>query len=142
MSVRFDESHFPLSFAPILTVAKKVILILKGVCYRYDEIVPNSTFLVCEFEIQNIKVGQAKLARQSWPGFALIVLSSRSGLFAWPILTIGASRGSLKEGSSKKRVMLLLSIKWCVELYDSALLFGHDIGILKNERQAIFIRDS
>jgi hypothetical protein len=65
--------------------------------YRYGEIVPNSAFLVFEFRIQNLK-----LARKSGPGFALTVLSRRSGLFAWPISTIGANRDSRKEGSFKK----------------------------------------
>jgi hypothetical protein len=56
--------------------------------------VPNSAFLVFEFGIQTLK-----LARQSGPGFALRVLSSRSGLFAWPMSTIGDDWNSRKAGS-------------------------------------------
>jgi hypothetical protein len=36
----------------------------RSVCYRYGEIVPKSAFLVCEFGIQNLKVGQANWARR------------------------------------------------------------------------------
>jgi hypothetical protein len=66
--------------------------------------VPNSAYLVFEFRIQTLK-----LARQSGPGFALRVLSSRSGLFAWPMSTIRADWDSHKEGSflRKRRVVAI-----------------------------------
>jgi hypothetical protein len=56
--------------------------------------VPHSAFLVFEFGIQTLK-----LARQSGPDFDIRVLSSRSGLFAWPMSTDGADWDSRKEGS-------------------------------------------
>jgi hypothetical protein len=62
------------------------------VWYRYGTIVPNRAFLVFEFGIQTLK-----LARQSGPGFALRVLSSQSGLFAWPMSTVGVNCDSRKE---------------------------------------------
>jgi hypothetical protein len=52
-------------FAPISTVAKKVLFHKKecALSLLSGEIVPNSPFFVCEFQIQNIKVDQAKWAR-------------------------------------------------------------------------------
>jgi hypothetical protein len=35
----------------------------RSLFYRYGKLVPSSAFLVCEFGIQNLKVGQAKWAR-------------------------------------------------------------------------------
>jgi hypothetical protein len=55
---------------------------------------PNSPFLGFEFGIQTLK-----LARQSGPGLDLRVLSSRSGLFSWPMLTVKVDRDSPEERS-------------------------------------------
>jgi hypothetical protein len=60
--------------------------------YRYGTIVPNRAFLVFEFKIQTLK-----LVRQSGPGFDLRALSSRSGLFSWPMSTVGVDWDSSKE---------------------------------------------
>jgi hypothetical protein len=74
MSVGSDESHFfninRKFFDTVEIVANDLdsikehsIDIYRSVCYRYGKIVPNSAFLVCEFGIQNLGVGQAKWAR-------------------------------------------------------------------------------
>jgi hypothetical protein len=63
----------------------------------------NSPFLGFEFGIQTLK-----LARQSGPGLALRVLSSRSGLFAWPMLTVEVDWDSPEERSfTKKNVVAI-----------------------------------
>jgi hypothetical protein len=98
------------------------------VWYRYGKIFPNSAFLVFEFGIQTLK-----LARQSGHGFSLRILSIRSGLFAWPISTVGADMDSRKQGSFflKRSVVAIKSSKWCVELSESALLFGRGIDFFE-----------
>jgi hypothetical protein len=89
--------------------------------------VPNSPFLVFEFGIQTLK-----LARQSGPGLALRVLSSRSGLFAWPMPTVGVDWDSPDERSLKKKgSCCYLSSKTCVELSERVLLFGRDSNFKK-----------
>jgi hypothetical protein len=60
--------------------------------------VPNSPLLGFKGGIQTLK-----LSRQSGPGLALKVLSSRSGLFAWPMLTVRVDRGKPEEHSSTKQ---------------------------------------
>jgi hypothetical protein len=60
--------------------------------------VPNSPLLGFECGIQTLK-----MARQSGPGLALKVLSSRSGLFAWPMLTVRVDRDKPKERSFTKQ---------------------------------------
>jgi hypothetical protein len=65
---------------------------------------PNSPFLGFEFEIQTLE-----LARQIGPGLALRVLSSRSGLFAWPMLTVEVDWDSPEERSfTKKRSVVAI----------------------------------
>jgi hypothetical protein len=65
---------------------------------------PNSPFLGFEFVIQTLK-----LARQSGPGLALTVLSIRSGLFAWPMLTVKVDRDKPEEHSfTKKRSVVAI----------------------------------
>jgi hypothetical protein len=65
---------------------------------------PNSPFLGFEFGIQTLK-----LARKSGPGLALTVLSSRSGLFAWPMLTIEVDWDSPEECSfTRKRSVVTI----------------------------------
>jgi hypothetical protein len=84
-------------------------------------------FLVFEFGIQTLK-----LARQSGPGFALRVLSSRSGLFAWPMSTIGVDWDSRIECSFfLNKCCCYSSSNRCVELSESALLFGRDSNLKK-----------
>jgi hypothetical protein len=65
---------------------------------------PDSPLLGFEFGIQTLK-----LARQSGPGLALTVLSSRSGLFAWPMLTVEVDWDSPEEHSfTKKRIVVAI----------------------------------
>jgi hypothetical protein len=64
---------------------------------------PNSPFVGFEFGIQTLK-----LVRKSGPGLALTVLSSRSGLFAWPMLTVKVDRDNPEERSFPKKGVSLL----------------------------------
>jgi hypothetical protein len=64
---------------------------------------PNSPFLGFEFGIKSLK-----LASQSGPGLALTFLSSRSGLFAWLMLTIEVDMDNPEERSFTKKGVSLL----------------------------------
>jgi hypothetical protein len=98
---------------------------------------PSSPFLGFDFGIQTLK-----LARQSGTGLAITVLSSRSGLFAWPMLAVKVDRKKPRNVLlQKKECRCYLSSETCVELSERALLFGRD-SIFNNERQAIFISNS
>jgi hypothetical protein len=105
------------------------------VWHRYGTIVPNRAFLVFEFGIQTLK-----LARQSGPGFAIRVFSSRSGIFSWPMSTVGVDWDSRKESSFfLNKCCCYLTSKRCIELSESALLFGCDSNFKKmSDKQYLY----